>query len=574
MDVALEIPQKPARRLLPANFSITDWASLEPHFIELERREINSVQDLQQWLEDWSEIDSLMEEDLAWRYIKMTCNTAHGEYAQAYEFFVQEILPHASPVADRLNRKLVNSPFASQLTSAEHQLVLRSARTGIEIYRDENVPLISEMQSEQQKFGAISGAMTIDIDGQELTMQQAGVQLLEPNRERREHVYRKMQARRLIDRTPLNKLFDKLIGLRHRIALNAGFANYRDYMFQSLGRFDYSPQDCFDFHEAVKTAVMPIMNQLMQQRKQQLGVDQLRPWDLAVDPDNRAGLKPFSSGDDLLEKSQTCFDRVGLRLGNYLRIMHQMGHLDLESRKNKAPGGYNYPLDETGVPFIFMNATSTLQDVVTMVHEGGHAIHSFVTRELPLAFFKHTPSEVAELASMSMELISMKHWDVFFDNEEDLKRARREKLEDIIETLPWVAAIDKFQHWIYENPEHSTEEREAAWVEIYSQFVSPLVDWTGLEDARANLWQKQMHLFEVPFYYIEYGIAQLGAVAVWKNYMEHGDDALNQWLDALRLGYTRPIPEIYRTAGIRFDFSHAYIDELMQFVRTQLEEVL
>ena len=247
-----------------------------------------------------------------------------------------------------------------------------------------------------------------------------------------------------------------------------------------------------------------------------------------------------------------------------------MGHLDLESRKGKAPGGYNYPLAEIGVPFIFMNATSTLRDMITILHEGGHAIHSFVTRDLELGHFKSTPSEVAELASMSMELISMEHWDVYFDRPEDLKRAKKEHLEQILETLPWVATIDKFQHWIYQHPSHSLEDRKREWNAIFDQFSDSITVWDGLEHARDYLWQKQLHLFEVPFYYIEYGMAQLGAVAVWKNFKQDPVSGLNSYLDALKLGYKRSIPEIYKAANIKFDFSQEYIRELMNFVREEL----
>ena len=274
-----------------------------------------------------------------------------------------------------------------------------------------------------------------------------------------------------------------------------------------------------------------------------------------------------------MDKSIRCFDRLSTDLGDKLRIMKAMNHLDLDSRIGKAPGGYNYPLDEVGVPFIFMNAAGQLRDVVTMVHEGGHAVHSFVTRDLELSDFKHTPSEVAELASMSMELMTMDTWDEFFTNEDDFKRAKREHLEQVIETLPWVATIDKFQHWIYENPTHTIDERKSAWNTIYEQFSPSVVDWSGLESNKDYIWQKQLHLYEVPFYYIEYGMAQLGAIAVYKNFKENKEKGLAQYLAALKLGYKKPISTIYEAAGVRFDFSKAYIKELIDFIKLELEEV-
>jgi oligoendopeptidase F len=302
-------------------------------------------------------------------------------------------------------------------------------------------------------------------------------------------------------------------------------------------------------------------------------VDSLRPWDKAVDPEGRNPLKPFSDGKQLAEKTIEVFSKLDPYLGQCLSIMRTMGHLDLESRKGKAPGGYNYPLAEIGVPFIFMNATSTLRDMVTIMHEGGHAIHNFLTRDLELNDFKSTPSEVAELASMSMELISMDHWDLFFSDAEELKRAKREHLEDIIETLPWVATIDKFQHWIYENPGHSAQERKESWNRIFHEFADTVTDWSGLEKTKDYLWQKQLHLYEVPFYYIEYGMAQLGAIAVWRNYRKDPQLGLRGYQNALRLGYLKPIPEIYAAANIKFDFSSAYIKELMDFVKAELASI-
>jgi len=412
--------------------------------------------------------------------------------------------------------------------------------------------------------------MTVEVDGKTLTLQQASVYLLSPDRQKREEVYRKINTRRQADRAELDDLFTTLIRLRHQVAVNAGFANFRDYMFKSLGRFDYTPQDCFDFHEAIAHEVVPLLNEFAAERKRTLGVDALRPWDKAVDPEGREALKPFSNAEELTEKTIEVFKRLDTYLGQCLSIMRSMGHLDLESRIGKAPGGYNYPLAEVGVPFIFMNATSTLRDMVTIMHEGGHAIHNFLTRELPLNDFKSTPSEVAELASMSMELISMDHWNVFFDDPSELNRAKREHLEDLIETLPWVATIDAFQHWIYENPDHTVEERRREWNKIFDRFSDSITDWSGLEDAKDYLWQKQLHLYEVPFYYVEYGMAQLGAIAVWRNFRNDPTKGLQGYQNALRLGYMRSIPEIYQAANIRFDFSREYIRELMTFVRSEL----
>lgn len=569
--MAVAIPQRPVRNFLPENFIISTWETLKPYFDALHEREITSMADLRKWFRDRSELESVLSEDLAWRYIRMTCYTDNETYSNAYQDFIQNIQPQVAPVADKLNKKAAASSFLSALEHEEgFDIMIRNLKKEIEIFREENVPLFTEINTETQKYAQLSGAMSITWEGKEITLQQAAVLLMSTDRKVREEVYKKISARRLQDKEELNKLFSKLIQLRHRVAVNAGFKNFRDYMFTALGRFDYTPADCFAFHEAIQQEVVPLLNELAAQRKHDLKVSDLRPWDKAVDAEGRSALKPFTNGKELADKGIEVFEKLDPFLGQCLNIMKSMGHLDLESRKAKAPGGYNYPLSEIGVPFIFMNATSTLRDMVTLMHEGGHAVHNFLTRDLELTDFKSTPSEVAELASMSMELISMDKWNIFFTDESELKRAKREHLEDIIETLPWVATIDKFQHWIYENPEHTEEERKAAWNKIFDAFADTLIDWSGLEEAKDYLWQKQLHLYEVPFYYIEYGMAQLGAIAVWRNYRTNPKQGLQAYQNALKLGNLRTIPEIYKAADVRFDFSKKYIQELMQFVRKEL----
>ncbi len=574
MTVTLEIPKRPKRNFLPEDFSITSWEKLKPYYDELLERELSGVKDLEQWMKDRSELESVISEEMGWRYIRMTRYTDNEEYNEAYIDFVKNIQPFIAPYSDKLNKKAVNSPFLSELEKKEgYDIMLREQRKDIEIFREENIPLFTEIQTITQKYGQISGAMTVEIQGKELTLQQAAVLLQDTDRNLREEVYYKVAERRYTDHEQLDDLFDQLVQLRTKVALNAGFENFRDYKFRSMGRFDYTPEDCFDFHNSVQSEVVPYLNDQARERKEKLNVDKLKPWDKAVDPEGRKPLRPFSDSNELTQKTIQAFTNLDPFLGQCLSIMKEMGHLDLESRKGKAPGGYNYPLAEIGVPFIFMNATSTLRDLVTLLHEGGHAVHSFLTRDLELTDFKHTPSEVAELASMSMELLSMDQWHLFFDEEEDLRRAKKEHLEQIIETLPWVATIDKFQHWIYENPGHSVEERVTTWNSILDAFSDDVMNWDGQEKFRDYLWQKQLHLYEVPFYYIEYGMAQLGAVAVWKNYRENKEKGLQGYMNALKLGYTRSIPDVYEAAGIRFDFSKEYISELMQFVKSELDNV-
>lgn len=562
------------RHFLPKDFKITEWEAVKPFLEELKGRNIDSEEKLRQWFQDRSELEAALSEDLAWRYIRMTADTANKEFTDSFNYFIGQIQPHTVAYSDELNKKALNSPYLDNLKVFDgYDIIVKLLEKDRRIFREENIPLETELQQEQQKFAGVSGAMTVEIDGKELTLQQASDYLQSYDRTKREEAWKKIAERRCKDKEDLDKLFDKLVALRDSIARNADFQNFRDYMFVALGRFAYTAEDCFSFHEAVKVEVVPILKELARQRKEALDIPELRPWDLAVNYYGTEPLKPFSTGDDLLNKTIVCFDKIDTYIGSCLRTMKEMKYLDLESRKGKAPGGYNYPLDESGVPFIFMNATSSLNDLVTMVHEGGHALHSFLTRELELNSFKHPPSEVAELASMSMELISMEYWDVFFFDKKDLQRAKREQLEGIIGTLAWVATVDKFQHWIYENPRHTSQERKIVWEEIFSEFSNQVTDWDGLELYKQYIWQKQLHIFEVPFYYIEYGIAQLGAIAVWKNYKENGNSGLKQYLHALTLGYTKPIDEIYTEAGIKFDFSRDYIKELMAFVQQELKKL-
>ncbi|OFY86366.1 MAG: oligoendopeptidase F [Bacteroidetes bacterium RIFCSPLOWO2_12_FULL_35_15] len=567
------IPTKPIRHFLPQELSIDSWDRIKLFFQDLKERKISSAKELEKWMLDRSELEAALSEDMAWRYIKMTCDTANKKLLDSYNFFVTEIEPHVAPFNNELNKKLVASIYLKELDQNKYHIYLRGVKKALELYRDENIPLLTKIQTESQKYGAIAAAMTIEWKGEEITLQKAASFLKDTDRSVREEIYFKIQQRRNKDKEKLNDLFSELLQLRHQVALNAGFSNYRDYKFEELGRFDYTVKDCTDFHESIAKEVLPLAETADLERKKALKLESLKPWDTDVDLEGRPALKPFSSGAELLDKSIECFYKVRHSYGEYLEIMKTMGHLDLESRIGKAPGGYNYPLYEIGVPFIFMNSVGTQRDLVTMVHEGGHAIHSFVTRDLELVDFKSTPSEVAELASMSMELISMEHWDVFFKNADDLKRAKKEQLEKSLNTLLWIAAVDKFQHWIYENPKHTVEERMKNWENVINQFQSKVIDWKGFEEAKSRSWQNQLHIFEVPFYYIEYGMAQLGAIAVWRNYKRDPEQGLNNYEAALRLGYTKSIPEIYKAAGIEFNFSQAYVKELADFVKNELEKI-
>lgn len=555
------------------DYTITTWDNLAPYFTQLLQREINNKADLAQWLQDLSAIESVVSEDLAWRYINMTRDTTDKAKEEAYINFVSEIQPKISPIENDLNKKLADSPYTKEFTESGYKIHLRNTLTALELFREENIPLEVELQTESQKYGSISGAMTVEMEGKELTLQQAAVYMKKLDRAIRKEAFDKITNRRLEDKEKLDELLNKLVALRHKVAQNAGFDNFRDYKHKDLQRFDYSVDDCYKFHSAVASEVVPLAKNLAETRKAKLGYDTLRPWDGDVDPDGLAPLHPFENGEELAAKTITAFNRLDPFFGEVISTMRTKGHLDLDSRKGKAPGGYNYPLAVSNYPFIFMNSAGTLRDLETMVHEGGHAIHSVLCKDLELNSFKSCPSEVAELASMSMELISMDVWDEFMTDPDELRRAKMGQLEGVIKTLPWIATVDKFQHWLYTNPNHTAQERTTAWREIADEFGTGVSDWSGYEEANNYTWQRQLHIYEVPFYYIEYGFAQLGAIGVWKNYVEDNKRGLELYKAALSLGNTKTIPEVYEAAGVKFDFSPEYIKELFDFVWAEYEKL-
>lgn len=568
----IKIPTKPKRRFLSEDLVIDSWKKIEYFFEELLNRKISNITDLEDWMHDRSELEAVLEEDMAWRYIKMNIDTTDKELSKKFHFWIQEISPKSAPYSHKLNLKLVENPFINELDLDKYRIYLRSVKKAIEIFREDNIPLFTEMEAKQQEYGAICAKMNIQVNGEILTMQQANQLLKVTDRKKRESIYRKISKRRLKDRDQLDQLYNELISIRQEIAKNAGFKNYRDYMFAAMGRFDYTATDCFNFHDAIEQEIVPIVTSFEKERKDKLKLEYYKCWDTQVDPNGLEPLKPFKDGKELIERSIKCFFELRPYFGDCLSTMKEMKHLDLESKKGKAPGGFMYPLYEIGVPFIYMNAVGSQRDIVTMLHEGGHAVHSFLSRDLEMTEFKSTPSEVAELASMSMELLTMDNWDIFYNNENELKRAKKEQLEKVLSGLPWIAAIDKFQHWIYTN-DHTAEQRREEWLKISNELGNQVIDWNGEEDSLASQWQSQLHLYEVPFYYIEYGMAQLGAIAIWREYIKNGENALDNYMNALRLGYTKSISEIYETAGIKFDFSANYVKELAEFVKDQLSKI-
>ena len=559
------------RRYVAADFDPAEWNQIEPTFQELLGREIDSAAGLERWLEDASELESVIDEYGSRRYIDKSCHTNDEAIKRAYLHFVEEVEPKLKPLHFELQRKFLASPFADELKGERYDVLRRAWEADVELFREASIPLQTRETKIVTEYDEVSGDMTVQFQGKERTLQQMGRFQDDTDRSVRRAAWETSTARRLEDRGRIDDLFDQLLPLRHEVARNAGFDNYRDYQFANLHRFDYTPDDCHAYAAAVEREVVPLMRKLDAERKAALGVESLKPWDLAVDVHGRPPLRPFGEDetDTLVEKTREIFNRMDPELAEDFDVLRRRNHLDLGSRKNKQPGGYQSTLSEAREPFIFMNAAGLQRDVETLLHEGGHAFHALAARDEPLTFLRHAPMEFCEVASMSMELLALPHLGVFYEGDpEGADRARRHQLEGM-SVLAWIAVIDQFQHWLYTHPGHSRDERTATWLDLLRRFHHD-VDWAGHEDARASMWQRQLHLFHVPFYYIEYGIAQLGALQIYARSKKDKAAALKGYRDALALGGTRPLPALFEAAGIEFDFTDKVMKPLMDEVQADL----
>lgn len=556
---------------VPADIDATKWDTLQPYYQQLQDRVFKCSGCIQQFLLDRSELDAAAAEAGSNLYIAMTCNTEDEEAKKAFLCFVEEVEPELKKIGFELNKKVVQSEHVQDLDKERFGVLLRDWKTDVEIFREENVPLQTEDTKLGQEYSELCGAMMVDFDGEERTLPQMGIYQQNQDRSVREDAWRGVTDRLLKDRDAIDGIFDKMVSNRNQTAKNAGFAEYRGYMFDVKHRFDYTPEDCVAFHEAIEESCMPIVRKLAQERKDALGVETLRPWDLAVDPHGHAPLQPFDSADDLIEKTSKLFHRMDSSLGDMFDTMQDGGYsLDLASRKGKAPGGYQASRDRQRKPFIFMNAAGLPRDLDTMVHEAGHAFHYMLCRHDDLVWYRGAPLEFAEVASMSMESIAYPFLDEFYSPTE-IKRAIRKHLEGIVSTLPWVATIDAFQHWIYLNPNHTRQERTAQWLELGERFGGA-VDWSGLEAVKESAWHRQLHPFEVPFYYVEYGIAQLGALQMWLKYRENPEAAIAAYKNGLALGASKPLPVLFESAGLKFDFTTTMVSTLMNTVEEELDK--
>ena len=558
------------RNFVPNDLNPDDSRAVSALYQSLLQRDIPvDAAKLRQWILDWSELESVLGEVSCRRYVAMTCNTADEKAAKAYTDFVENVQPIMNEYDDKLNKKLVAHP-AKDALKGEFGEWFKGVQVSLDLFSPDNIPLETEENKEIQAYQKITGGMSVEFEGKTQTMQQLAAYMERTDRDLRERAWRAMWERRLQDKEALDKAFDNLFALRKQIAKNSHCKDFIDYIFLAKHRFDYSPADCEAFHESIEKLVLPLQKEIYRKRAQKMGLDRLRPWDLNVDPLNRAPLKPYRTGDELIEKVDQIFESIHPQAGKWAREMQARKLIDPDSRLGKAPGGYQIGFDESRLPFIFMNSACTDRDIYTLLHESGHSFHQFALAGQPIFPYRDVPAEFAEVASMSMELIGSSNLKPFYgDDQESIARSVAGELEDVIWLFPWVASVDSFQHRLYSFPEHTASDRSDIWTEIMDRYDTG-VDYSGLEAVRRNLWQKQLHIFECPFYYIEYGIAQIGALQVWANFKKDPKKAIDDLFRAESLGSSRPLPELFAAANIKFDFTPKTLEPLMQVVWDEL----
>jgi len=554
----------------PDAFAGASWPDISPYYEELATRPLLR-DNVVEWLANWSRLEELIDEAGTLAMIAYTGDTADPEKEKTHLRFSAEIFPQAHEQSVRLAKRLLDLGYSRP----DLETTVRRFRTDAEIFREENVPLFAQLEELSAHYQKIVGGLTAEWEGETKTIPQLQPYLKERDRQVRERAWRLGNEAYLAKRDELAKLFDEMFVARTKVAGNAGFPNYQEYAFQSKHRFDYTPADCAQFHEAVERMVVPAVERQLEYRRERLGLDIVRPWDLGVELERVESLKPFDDVATFVDRAKRIFHRVDRDLGRDFDLMANEGLLDLESRKGKAPGGYCTKLSFRGKPFIFMNAVGVADDVNTLVHEAGHSFHDFASHRQPLIWQRSPGHEAAELASMSMELLAspyLRKPDGYYTPDE-ARSAQIEHLEDILFSLPHIASVDAFQSWIYTSGEgHDAAARDQAWLEIRSRFERG-IDWTGLERERVARWYRQLHIFEYPFYYIEYGIAQMGALQVWRHSLTDQAQAVRRYREALALGGTKSLPDIYAAAGARLVFDEVGMGELVTLVEKRLTEL-
>ncbi len=562
---------------IPEDFDASSWENIEPYVDDLIQRNLSCSSCLEKLISDSSNLAEHISETGALLYIGMTCDTENETKKNDFLNFVENIRPKLSKFSDKLNRRIAEHPSVGDLPD-RYDLMIRGIKSDIDIFREENIPLGVEQTKLVTKAQGITGGMTVEFEGEERTFPEMKAFLESNNRSMREKAWKSMVSRWMNDSEELSEIFDELIKIRHEIAKNAGFDSYTNYMFKAMHRFDYTVEDCLTFHNSIEKVCMPIVREINEKRRSSFNLEILSPWDVneksgsGPDIKGKNPLRPFDNVDEMVQKLSELFHKMSRDLGNKFDKLVEMDTLDLETRKGKAPGGYQYYLEKSRVPFIFMNAAGLQGDLETMIHESGHAFHSLYCGHLDLIDERNYPIEFAEVASMSMELLTQDEWQIFYDNDDEVNRAILSHLEGVVFLLPWIATIDAFQHWIYANPNHTREERTEYWLSLRDRFGSKM-DWKDNEDFRELSWQQQGHLFGVPFYYIEYGIAQLGALQLWQTHRKSPEKALKDYENAMKLGNTKILPELFAAAELKLGFDEKHVDSLINEVKTAMAEV-
>ncbi|MFE6586244.1 M3 family oligoendopeptidase [Bacillus mobilis] len=552
---------------------ISNVLELENTLSTLLNEVISSKLDLENWLKDQSKIIWEIEEQLRSHYIAFQCNTDNKEIKDTFEYDQQFVRPLLKRYQNSFDNKYLESPFRMELDPKTYSLLDKKIYNAETLFCEKNIDLeITEDKLITQYF-EITGGLTALWDGEEKTITELQSYLQDPNRDIRKKAKTLISETFLSVEDTLQNILNELIAIRHQKAKNIQLDNYRDYMFKKHERFDYTPDDCYELAESIRKYVVPLIDKILNEKKSELQVDFLRLWDVKATAPNQKALKPIEDASDLIEKSSHVLHKLDPEFSTLLDRMHKNNCLDLESRKGKGPGGFCEYLPASQLSFIFMNLNHTHYDVTTFLHEMGHSIHNECMKQLELQKYLEIPSESAELASMTMELFSMEYWDTFYENREEFIKAKLDFFKDIVKYLPPMLIVDQFQHWMYENPNHSSKERNEKYLELHNTYQSSVVNIEGYENWIATGWLPVLHIFEIPFYYIEYAIAQLGALQMYKQYKENPKQAIENYKKALSLGSSRSLTEVYEVAGIRFDFSGETLKELMLFVEGELESL-
>ncbi|MGB1250497.1 MAG: M3 family oligoendopeptidase [Candidatus Promineifilaceae bacterium] len=558
-------------------FDVCNWESYRPFFDELATRPL-SAENQRQWLEDWSELTKLCREATQYHYIQKTLNTADPVRERTYLDIVENIVPNLLVADQALKQRLLTL----EVDDADMQIMMRNLRSEVDLFREENVPLETDVTKLRAEYDKVVGGLSAEFDGEIRNLNQLGVYIGSDDRTVRKEAWEVLMGLWQDQREPINSVFALMLEKRVQIAKNANLASHREYAFIQRKRFSYAPEQCFQFHDAIEAAFVPAAQRIMERKRVKLGYETLKPWDWVAEMSSvvstETPLQPFQTEDELIDRSLQMFNALDPELGRNFATMADEGLLDLMTRHGKAMGGYCSTLPLRQRPFIFMNAVGSARNVQTLLHEAGHAFHGFeAMKAQPLVWMQRAPMEFNEVASMAMELLASPNLTAdrggYYD-EAQAAQHRRQHLEKTILFLPYMAVVDGFQHWLYTHPDEAMDSAnlDAKWDELWQRFL-PGIDWTGYETIRATGWHRKLHIFRYPFYYIEYGMAQMGAVQVWRNSLRDHGKALSDYRQALALGGTKTLPELFQAAGAEFRFDTPFISGLVEHLEEAILEL-